>query len=101
MKAKRKVCNVDLLVQWGFQFFKCFSLYKDEEDFITVLNSLISQQQFQLVSKLMSRARKFTSQEIIELFQFGDKFFVSGRAKENIFSFFINHLSSIKIENVN
>ena len=100
MKAKRKVCNVDSFIQWGFQFFKCFSLYKDEEDFTSAFNSLISQQQFQLISKLMSRAKKFTSQEVIELFQFGDKFFVSGRAKEKIFSLFMNHLSSRKIENV-
>ena len=92
MKAKRRSCDIVLLIQWEFQFFKQFSIYRDEEDFSTALNSLISQQQFQLITKLMSKAKKYTSQEVIELFKLGDKFFVSGQTKEKIFSLFVKQL---------
>ena len=94
MKTKRRSCNIDLLIQWEFQFFKHFAIYKDEEDFTTALNSLISHEQFQLISKLMSKESEFNSQEVIELFQLGDKFLVYGQAKEKIFSLFVKHLSS-------
>lgn len=87
-----------LLIQWEFQFFKQFTIYKDEDDFKTGLNSLISQQQFQLISKLMSKENKFSSQEAIELFQLGDKFLVSGEAKENIFSLLVKQLSSEEMD---
>ena len=92
MKAKRRSCDIVLLIQWEFQFFKQFSIYRDEEDFSTALNSLISQQQFQLITKLMSKAKKYTSQEVIELFKLGDKFLVSGQTKEKIFSLFVKQL---------
>lgn len=72
------VSNFDLLVKWEFQLFEQLSLYRDEKDFATTLNSLIFPKQFQLISKLMSKASKFTDQEIIELFHLGDKFLISG-----------------------
>ena len=87
------VSNFDLLVKWEFQLFEQLSLYRDEKDFATTLNSLISPKQFQLISKLMSKASKFTDQEIIELFHLGDKFLISGQAKEKLFSLFILHFS--------
>ncbi len=88
MKTKRRSCNIDLLISGNFNCLSKLSLYKDEEDFTTALNSLISHEQFQLISKLMSKESEFNSQEVVELFQLGDKFLVSGQAKEkNLFSF--------------
>ena len=100
MKAKRRVCDIDLLIQWEFQFFKQFSIYKDEEDFFTALNSLLSHKQFQLLSKFMTKASKFSGQEMVELFKLGDKFLVSGQTKEKIFSRFIVPFLLGNIENV-
>ena len=100
MKTRRSTCDIDLLIQWEFQFFKYFSLYKEEEDFSTALNSLISHRQFQLITKLMSEASEFSEQEIIELFQLGDKFLASGRAKKKIFSLFVVPFLLGNIENV-
>ena len=91
------VNDFNLLIQWGFQLFDQLSPYKDEEDFIVAFNFLISQQQFQLISKLMSKESKLSSQEIFELFQLGDKFLVSGQAKEKIFSLLVKLLSSEEI----
>ena len=91
------VNDFNLLIQWGFQLFDQLSPYKDEEDFIVAFNFLISQQQFQLISKLMSKESKLSSQEIFEVFQLGDKFLVSGQAKENIFSLLVKLLSSEEI----
>ena len=91
------VNDFNLLIQWGFQLFDQLSRYKDEEDFIVAFNFLISQQQFQLISKLMSKESKLSSQEIFELFQLGDKFLVSGQAKEKIFSLLVKLLSSEEI----
>ena len=85
--------DFDLLIQWGFQLFEEFSSYKDEEDSIIALNSLISQQQFQLITKLISKESEFSNQEVIELFQLGDKFLATGRTREKIFSLFVKQLS--------
>jgi len=41
----------------------------------------------------MSKKNEFSNQEIIELFQLGDKFLATGQAKENIFSLFVKLLS--------
>ena len=89
MMTRSSTCDIDLLIQWEFQLFKYFSVYRDEEDFTTALNSLIPQQQFQLISKLMSNEGGFSSQEMVELFQLGDKFLIYGETKEKIFSLFI------------
>ncbi len=90
MKTRRSIYYVDLLIQWEFQFFKYFSIYRDEEDFITALNSIISHRQFQLISKLMSKKGKFSSQEVVDLFKLGDKFLVSGETREKIFSLLLS-----------
>ena len=100
MKTRRSFRWVNLLIKWEFQLFKQLYIYKDEQDFQIALDSLISHQQFQLISKLMSEEKKFSSQEIIELFQLGDKFLVSGKTKEKIFSLLMNHLSSENVENI-
>ena len=100
MKTRRSFRWVNLLIKWEFQLFKQLYIYKDEQDFQIALDSLISHQQFQLISKLMSEKKKFSSQEIIELFQLGDKFLVSGKTKEKIFSLLMNHLSSDNVENI-
>ncbi len=97
MMTRSSTCDIDLLIQWEFQFFKYFSLYRDEKDFTTTLNSLISLPQFQLISKLMSGESEFSHPELIELFQLGDKFLASGQTREKIFSLFMKHLPSEKV----
>ena len=87
------VNDFNLLIQWGFQLFEEFSSYKDEEDSTVAFNSLISQQQFQLITKLISKESEFSNQEVIELFQLGDKFLATGRTREKIFSLFVKQLS--------
>ena len=97
MGANINASDVDLLIQWEFLLFKQFSMHKDEQDFTAALNSLISLQQFQLISKLMSNEGRFNSQEMVELFQLGDKFLVAGQTKEKIFSLFMSQLSSEEV----
>ena len=88
------------LFSGNFNSSSIFLFTKIKKDFTTALNSLISHQQFQLISKLMSKVSEFDGHELIELFKLGDKFLATGQAKENILSLFVKYLSSEKVENV-
>ena len=91
--------SVDLLISWGFEFFKLLQQYSGSDDFEVVLNRVISGEEYELIQKAMlNYESSFSEIEVFLLFKLADTFLATGKARERILSIFIQYLSDNEAE---